>query len=82
MPVVCVDSGCVGGRRWGDVHFMAEEVVPSTLSLAAPFCLPVRGLLSRGPGWLATALCARVLPNDADTAHGVQVFPTCTVLQH
>ena len=49
-------------------------------SLAAPLYLPVGGSRSRGPGWLATALCAGVLPNDADTAHGAQVFPMCTVL--
>ena len=59
---------------------MAEGVVLSTLSLAAPFYVTVGGSWSC-ERWLAMAPCAGV-PNDADTAHGVQVFPTCTVLQH
>ena len=39
------------------------------------FLLTGGGSWFRGPGWLATAPCAGVLPNDVGTAHGEQVFP-------
>ena len=82
MLVECVDSGCVGERRWGDVHLMAEEVVPSTLSLAAPFNLPVRGLcpVDQG-GWLRHCVPGSY-PTTLTPPTVYRVFPTCTVLQH
>ena len=45
----------------------------STLSLATPCNLPAGVSRFREPGRLATAPCARVLPNDTDTAHEVEV---------
>ena len=64
VPVVCDDGRCVGDEDGCVVTLMAEKV---------PTLLLVGGPWSRGAGYLASAPCAGVLTNDADTAHGVQV---------
>ena len=66
-------------RFQGGVVTLMAEGVPV---VAASFNLPVGGSRFCGPGWLPAAQCGGVLPNDADTAHGVQDLPTCTVLQY
>ena len=50
--VTLVAGGRGGERREGGT------CGASTLSLAAPFYPPVGGSRFRGPGWLATTLCA------------------------
>ena len=54
------------------VTLMAWDVLLVPVPPASP---------SRGPEWLATAPCAESLPNDADTAHGVQFFDMTVLYQ-
>ena len=54
VPVVCDDGGCVGGDvGWLSPSWLRGTCGTSTLSIAAPFCLPVGGPWSRWTGEVA-----------------------------
>ena len=70
MPVACDDGGCVGSDVGGVVTFWLEGTY-GTHQPRRSFLPPLWE--ARGPtGWLRHRMPV-VLPNDADTAHGVQV---------
>ena len=70
----------VSARESGRPYGWGGTCGGGTLSLATPFHLPVEGPVALDrDGWLQHRVPG-VLPDDADTAHGVQVFDMYSVV--